>query len=207
MKEMIHLPTPARTGGMSLADALAGRRTIRSFASHPLSQAQLSHLLWACYGVSDSRSGARTAPSAGALYPLDCYLVVGAHGVEGLEAGVFHYLPLEHSLEATAQGDKRREVAQASLSQLWMAEAPIMVIIAAEYERTTGRYRERGQRYVLMEVGHVGENLFLQSVAIGLGAGIIGAFDDEAVNRALQLPDRHEPLLIVPVGYPADRSS
>jgi SagB-type dehydrogenase family enzyme len=122
--------------------------------------------------------------------------------VEGLDAGVFHYLPLGHALEATTQGDKRREVARASLSQLWMAEAPITVVIAAEYQRTMGRYRERGTRYVLMEVGHAGENLFLQSVAVGLGAGIVGAFDDEAVAEALQLPARHQPLLIVPVGYP-----
>jgi len=187
---------------MSLAEALHDRRTVRTFAPRPLSLDQLSQLLWACYGVTDARSGARTAPSAGALYPLDCYLVAGERGVEGLDAGVFHYLPLGHALEATTQGDKRREVARASLSQLWMAEAPITVVIAAEYQRTMGRYRERGTRYVLMEVGHAGENLFLQSVAVGLGAGIVGAFDDEAVAEALQLPARHQPLLIVPVGYP-----
>jgi len=201
---MIHLPSPALRGGISLAEALLHRRTVRSFAPRPLSLGQLSQLLWATYGVTDLRSRARTAPSAGALYPLDCYLAVGAKGVERLEAGVFHYLPLYHALEATIQGDKRREVARASLSQQWMAAAPIMVIITAEYQRTMDRYRERGRSYVLMEVGHAGENLFLQSVAIGLGAGIVGAFDDTAVAEALQLPARHEPLLIVPVGYPAD---
>lgn len=199
---MIHLPSPAFKGGMSLAEALHDRRTVRSFAFRPLSLDQLSQLLWACYGITDARSRARTAPSAGALYPLDCYLAAGEKGVGGLEAGVYHYLPLEHALAATILGDKRREVARASLSQFWMAEAPIMVIITAEYQRTMGRYRERGTRYVLMEVGHAGENLFLQSVAIGLGAGIVGAFDDKAVAGALQLPTRHEPLLIVPVGYP-----
>jgi SagB-type dehydrogenase family enzyme len=199
---MIHLPSPALRGGISLAEALIRRRTIRSFAFRPLSLDQLSELLWACYGVSDARARARTAPSAGALYPLDCYLTAGERGVGGLEAGVYHYLPLEHALATTILGDKRREVALASLSQLWMAEAPIMVIITAEYQRTMGRYRERATRYVLMEVGHAAENLFLQSVAIGLGAGIVGAFNDEAVAGALQLPAQHEPLLIVPVGYP-----
>jgi len=203
---MIHLPSPARNGGIALAEALDGRRTIRSFAPRPLSLDQLSQLLWATYGVTDRRAGARTAPSAGALYPLDCYLAAGAKGVEGLTAGVYHYLPLDHALEAMITGDKRREVARASLNQLWMAEAPVMVIITVEYQRTMGRYRERGRRYVHMEVGHAGENLFLQGVAIGLGAGIVGAFDDEAVAEALQLPARHEPLLICPVGYPADAS-
>jgi SagB-type dehydrogenase family enzyme len=199
---MIQLPSPAFTGRMSLEEALNCRRTVRSFASRPLSLGQLSQLCWATYGVTDPRSGARTAPSAGALYPLDCYLAVGEKGVEGLEAGVYHYLPLHHALEATSSGDRRREVARASLSQQWMAEAPIMVIITAEYKRTTGKYRERGGRYVHLEVGHAGENLFLQSVAIGLGAGIVGAFDDDAVAEALKLPSRHEPLLICPVGYP-----
>jgi SagB-type dehydrogenase family enzyme len=199
---MIQLPRPSFKGGISLAEALHDRRTVRSFAPRPLSLDQLSQLLWACYGVADVRSRGRTAPSAGALYPLDCYLAAGEKGVGGLDAGVFHYLPHAHALEATISGDKRRNVARASLNQLWMAEAPIMVIITAEYQRTMGKYRERGTRYALMEVGHAGENLFLQCVAIGLGAGIVGAFDDEAVAKALQLPARHEPLLIVPVGYP-----
>jgi len=202
MKEIIHLPSPACKGGISLAEALDGRRTVRSFTPRPLSLDQLSQLLWATYGVTDARSRARTAPSAGALYPLDCYLAAGEKGVEGLQAGVYHYLPRDHALEATIPGDKRREVARASLNQLWMAEAPIMVIITAEYQRTMSRYRERGRRYVHMEVGHAGENLFLQGVAIGLGAGIVGAFDDGAVAEVLQLPARHEPLLICPVGFP-----
>jgi SagB-type dehydrogenase family enzyme len=127
---------------------------------------------------------------------------MGAEGVEGLRAGVYHYLPLDHALEAIASGDRRRRVARASLDQLWMVEAPIMVIITAAYQRTTGKYRERGIRYVQLEVGHAGENLFLQSVALGLGAGIVGAFDDDAVAEALELPPRHEPLLVVPIGHP-----
>jgi SagB-type dehydrogenase family enzyme len=105
-------------------------------------------------------------------------------------------------LEAIASGDKRRQVAHASLDQQWMVEAPIMVIITAAYQRTTEKYRERGIRYVYMEVGHAGENLFLQSVALGLGAGIVGAFDDDAVTEALELPAGDEPLLIIPIGHP-----
>jgi SagB-type dehydrogenase family enzyme len=187
---------------MSLEEALHCRRTVRAFAATPLRLDQLSQLLWATYGVIDPQRGVRTAPSAGALYPLECYLAVGKGGVEGVEGGVYHYLPARHALEATASGDRRKEVARASLNQQWMAEAPLMVIITAEYERTTGKYRERGIRYVHMEVGHAGENLFLQSVTLGLGAGIVGAFDDDAVAEALELPSRYAPLLIVPIGHP-----
>jgi SagB-type dehydrogenase family enzyme len=199
---VITLPQPAFTGGMSLEEALHARRTVRSFAPTALSVSQLSQLLWATYGITDPRREMRTAPSAGALYPLDCYLIVGTEGVEGLEGGVYQYLPYPHALEILALGDRRREVARASLGQMWMAEAPFMVIITAEYKRTTGKYRERGVRYVHMEVGHAGENLFLQGVALGLGAGIVGAFDDDAVADAVGLPPGHEPLLICPVGYP-----
>lgn len=199
---MIHLPAPAFKGRISLEETLNRRRTVRAFAPRPLSRGELSQLLWSTYGLTDQQRGVRTTPSAGALYPLDCYLTMGAEGVEGLRAGVYHYLPLDHALEAIASGDRRRRVARASLDQLWMVEAPIMVIITAAYQRTTGKYRERGIRYVQLEVGHAGENLFLQSVALGLGAGIVGAFDDDAVAEALELPPRHEPLLVVPIGHP-----
>jgi SagB-type dehydrogenase family enzyme len=199
---MITLPQPAFKGGMSLEEALHARRTVRSFAPNALSVSQLSQLLWATYGITDPRREMRTAPSAGALYPLDCYLAVGEEGVEGLAGGVYQYLPSPHALEVLTVGDKRRAVAQASLGQMWMAEAPIMVIITAEYKRVTGRYRERGVRYAHMEVGHAGENLFLQGVALGLGAGIVGAFDDDGVTDAVGLPSGHEPILICPIGYP-----
>lgn len=199
---MITLPQPTFKGGMSLAEALHARRTVRSFAPTALSVSQLSQLLWATYGITDPRTEMRTAPSAGALYPLDCYLAVGDDGVEELEGGVYQYLPSPHALEVLTLGDKRRAVARVSLGQMWMAEAPFMVIITAEYKRITGKYRERGIRYAHMEVGHAGENLFLQGVALGLGAGIVGAFDDDAVADAMGLPPSHEPLLICPIGYP-----
>jgi SagB-type dehydrogenase family enzyme len=201
-KQVITLPQPAFTGRMSLEAALHARRTVRSFAPTPLSLNQLSQLLWATYGMTDHRREKKTAPSAGALYPLDCYLAVGDEGVLGVEGGVYHYLPPSHALDALVSGDRRREIARASLRQMWMAEAPVMVIITAEYQRITGKYRARGVRYAHMEVGHAGENLFLQCCALGLGAGIVGAFDDDAVTAVLGLPPAHEPLLIVPLGHP-----
>ena len=191
---------------MSLEETLNTRRTVRSFASTALRMDQLSQLLWAAYGMTDPRGGMKATPSAGALYPLDCYLAAGDDGVYGLEGGIYHYLPSPHALEAVIPGDQRREIASASLSQMWMATAPVMVIITAEYTRITGKYRERGVRYAHMEVGPAGENLFLQCVALGLGAGIVGAFTDDAVADATGLPPGHEPLLIFPIGYPADPS-
>jgi SagB-type dehydrogenase family enzyme len=199
---MITLPRPALTGRMSLEEALHTRRTVRSFEPTPLSFDQLSQLLWATYGIAASGEEKRTAPSAGALYPLDCYVAAGEEGVEGLESGVYHYLPSSHALAVLVSGDRRGEVARASLGQMWMVEAPVMVIIAAEYQRISGKYGDRGVRYAHLEAGHAGQNLFLQGTALGLGTGIVGAFEDDAVAGALKLPPEHEPLLIVPLGYP-----
>ncbi|RLA79760.1 MAG: nitroreductase [Deltaproteobacteria bacterium] len=199
---MISLPAPHEKGRVSLEEAIAARRTVRSFSPQALTDEQLSQLLWATWGVIDPREGRKAIPSAGALYPLEVYVVVGADGVRGLEEGVYRYLSEEHSLERIAPGDRRREVAEASLWQMWMASAPVIFVIAAEYGRTTRKYGDRGVRYVLMEVGHAAQNLFLESVALGLGAGIVGAFYDDKVAEVLSLPERHEPLLIMPVGYP-----
>jgi SagB-type dehydrogenase family enzyme len=157
-------------------------------------------LLWAAYGVSDPR-GLRTAPSAGALYPLDIYAVVGERRVGGLAAGVYHYLPEKHALEPGKPGDRRTGVSQASLYQAWMAEAPVMLIITGEYRRCQHKYGERGIKYTHMESGHVAQNIFLQAEALGLGAGIVGAFENAAIAQTLGLPPAHDPLLIMPVGY------
>ena len=198
---MITLPPPALQGLVSLEETLTRRRTVRAFTPTPLPLPEVAQLLWATYGVADKRRGVKTAPSAGALYPLDCYLATGEGGVTGTEAGVYRYLPEDHALELQTSGDRRRAIARASLSQQWMAQAPCMVIITAAYDRTTGKYRERGIRYVHMEVGHAVENLLLQAVALGLGAGIVGAFDDDAVAETLGLPAGHRPLLVVPIGH------
>ena len=198
--EEVKLPAPAHQGKMSVEEALKKRRTVRQFANRGLSLAQVSQLLWGMGGISDSR-GLRTAPSAGATYPLEYYLVVGERGVAGLAAGLYHYRPDSHSLELTQKGDLRAPVARASLNQTWMAEAPVTVVIAAEYRRCTARYGDRGSKYTHMEVGHAGQNLFLQAQSLGLAAGIVGAFQDRALKELLHLPQQHEPLLIMPVGY------
>jgi SagB-type dehydrogenase family enzyme len=198
--EVINLPPPAHKGTVSVEEALKRRRTVRHFASRGLSLAQVSQLLWGTDGVSDPR-GLRTAASAGATYPLEIYLVVGERGIDKLAPGVYRYLPPKHALESTSKGEVRAAVARDSLHQSWMAEAPVMVVIAAEFRRCTARYGERGIMYTHIEAGHAGANLFLQAEALGLGAGIVGAFDNRNLAQTLKLPSNHEPLLVMPVGY------
>jgi SagB-type dehydrogenase family enzyme len=200
-KPVIKLPSPSHKGTVTVEEALKKRRTVRQFDSRPLDLNQISQLLWGAYGVSEPR-GFRTAPSAGATFPLELYLVVGERGAADLAAGVYRYQPLAHTLEATgAQGDLRGAVARASLHQSWMAQAPVMVLFAAEYQRCTARYGNRGIQYTHMEVGHAGQNLFLQAGALGLACGIVGAFHDQHLAQTLKLPAHHEPLLVMPVGY------
>jgi SagB-type dehydrogenase family enzyme len=197
---VIKLPPPAKTGGMALAETLAARRTVRHFASRPLNLAQLSQLLWEADGLSDPR-GLGPAPAPRGPHPPAPYRVVGERGVADLPAGVYHYLVADHALTLVAPGDRRAPVARASLHQSWMAEPPVMVVITGEYRRCTGRYGQRGLRYTHMEAGNVSQNLFLAAEALGLGAGIVGAFDDQAVAQVLKLAPAHEPLLVMPVGY------
>lgn len=198
--ESVKLPPPALKGTVSVEAALKARRTVRHFASRSLDLPQVSQLLWATDGISDPR-GLRTAPSAGATYPLEIYLVAGERGVNSLPPGVYRYRPGDHTLELTLKGDQRVRVAQASLNQSWMATAPVMVVLAAEFSRCTARYGQRGIMYTHMESGHAGENLFLQAEALGLAAGIVGAFEDQNLHRVLGLPREHAPLLVMPVGY------
>jgi SagB-type dehydrogenase family enzyme len=198
--EVIKLPPPVVKGGMPLTEALEARRSVRHFATRPLDLAQLSQLLWEADGASDPR-GYRTSPSAGATYPLDLYLVVGERGVSNLAAGIYHYDVAAQTLVPLARGDFQAAVARACLNQAWMTEAPVMVVITGEYRRCTVRYGQRGVRYTHMEAGNVSQNLFLAAESLGLGAGIVGAFEDQALARALKLPPAHEPLLVMPVGY------
>jgi len=201
-KEMaIPLPKPSLDGRTSVEKAIQQRRTLRDFEDRALPLNDLSQLLWAAQGMTDAKERKRTAPSGGALYPLDLYLATGESGVEGVGEGLYHYWPEDHSISLLYRGDRRKEIASASLWQMWMAKAPVIFVITAEYRRTTSKYGERGIRYVLMEVGHVGQNLFLQAEALGLGAGIVGAFNDADVSKVLGSPPSHEPLLVVPVGY------
>ncbi len=195
------LPKPKTHGEVSLETAIKQRRTIRSFTSEPLSLEQCSQLFWAAQGITEDRGFKRAAPSGGALYPMDIYAVVGENCVKGLESGAYHYDPKSHAVSLVSKGDLRNKVAGAALSQMWMATAPLNILITAEYYRITSKYGKRGVRYAIIEAGHIGQNILLQSEAMGLGAGIVGAFNDEKIRQVVNIPPNHEPLLILPVGY------
>lgn len=194
----IPLPPPRLESEVSVEEALLKRRSCRSFAPFPLSLQEVGQLLWAAQGITDKTSGFRTAPSAGALYPLELYLVAGQ--VEGLSPGVYRYLPGEHALCEVLSGDRREELFRVALFQQWIREAPVVLVLTAVYERTTRKYGERGIRYVHMEAGHAAQNVYLQAEALGLGAVVVGAFEDSSVQRILELPANEHPLYLMPVG-------
>jgi SagB-type dehydrogenase family enzyme len=188
-------------GNVSVEKAIKQRRTIRAFSNEPVTLAQLSQILWAAQGITDDRGLKRAAPSGGALYPIDVYVVVGQHGVQGLARGVYRYDPPRHSMEKVVDADARQDVAVAALRQMWMAPAPVILVLTAEYRRITIKYGERGKRYAMIEVGHIGQNIFLQCEALGLAAGIVGAFYDNEVAKAVNAQKNHEPLIIMPLGW------
>jgi SagB-type dehydrogenase family enzyme len=195
------LRPPKTDGTVSVEWAIKQRRTIRSFTPETLNLNQFSQLLWSSQGITGNDGFKRAAPSAGALYPMDVYAVVGRSSVEQIEAGVYHYEPNGHALSNITMEDVRERVAKASLSQMWMARAPLNIVITAEYSRITAKYKERGIRYAMIEAGHIAQNLFLQAEALRLKAAIVGAFHDNELIDILKIPRSHEPLLIMPIGY------
>jgi SagB-type dehydrogenase family enzyme len=188
------LPPPKKKGTFSLEETLERRRSKRVYLPRGLSPEQISQLLWAAQGVF--QRGKRTVPSAGGIYPLEIYLVA--------KEGVYHYVPQNHELVEKVHGDMLPQLCQAAVGQEFLREASVNIVIAADDRAMEGRYGERAQRYVCIEVGHAAQNIHLQAVAMGLGSAPIGAFDDDLVRAALKLPDEHWPLYIVPVGYPAE---
>lgn len=197
----VQLPPATRQGVISLEEAIAARRSTRRYASDPLTRSQLSQLLWSAQGLTGD-VGLRAAPSAGATYPVEVYVVVGGPAVEGVPSGLYHYQVNSHSLSVQADHDVRLELAEAALGQGFIARAPAVIVLCAVYERTARTYGPRAERYVHMEVGHIGENISLQAAALGLATVMVGAFYDDAVAVALGLPRDVRPLYIIPVGRP-----
>jgi len=194
------LPEPIRKGDLSLEELLTRRQSRRTFETTPLSKQQLSQLLWAAYGLRDSVGFKRTVPSAGARLPLTVLACTGENTVEGLGAGIWRYIAERNSLETLFGEDVRIPLA-AACRQKFIADAPLCIAVAAAFEKTTSRYGQRGVRYVHIDVGHVGQNIYLQAEALGLGTVAVGAFDDEMVAGALRLPPPLAPLYLMPVGY------
>lgn len=180
-----------------MEEALLKRRSTREYSGDPLTLDEISQILWSAQGITHEKR-LRTAPSAGGFYPLELYVVVG--DVEGLEAGVYHYMPIENNLLKTVDGDQRSDIADAALGQDWVEKAAINIVITGIYERTTGKYGDRGVRYVHIEVGHAAQNICLQATALNLGVVTVGAFHDEKVVQILHLNPEEKPLYIIPIG-------
>jgi SagB-type dehydrogenase family enzyme len=195
--EKVTLPKVRFYSTTSVEEALMKRRSIREFRDVPLALDDLGQLLWAAQGITD-RVGFRTAPSAGALYPLEVYAVAG--NVQGLPTGLYRYIPHGHALRRIGDGDKRPALGPAAYDQPSIAEAPAVVALCAIYERVTEKYGERGLRYVHMEAGHAAQNVYLQAVSLQLGTVVLGAFDDKSVRDVLKLDGQEDPLYLMPVG-------
>ena len=191
--ERIKLPQPRFSGKISIEEALLKRRSIRSYTNQDLSTEEISQLLWAAQGITDSR-GFRTAPSAGALYPLNIYITKND--------GTFTYDPTRHELIRLSESDIRRPLYTAGLYQEAIADAPAVFIITAVFQRTTKKYGDRGIQYVYIEAGHAAQNLLLQATALGLGGVTIGAFIDEQVSDIMALSAEETPIYMIPVGHP-----
>lgn len=197
----IKLPPPIQKGKISIEEAISKRRSFRRFRAQPISLAQLSQLLWSAQGIT-SPSRRRAVPSAGATYPLEIFVLIGEHGIESLAAGIYHYDVDNHSLSLHMKGDLRQKLADTALGQSFIANCPVDIVVCALHHRTAYRYGRRGERYVHMEVGHVGQNVSLQAVALGLATVMVGAFEDEEVGRVLKLEEQIKPLYIIPIGKP-----
>ena len=196
------LPAPNLVGGMSVEEAIAKRRSVREYASEPITLAELSQLLWAAQGVTDARSRHRASPSAGALYPLELYAVVRERGVVGLAAGVYHYSPEDERMSMVKDGDRSSELRAAALDQEMVGLAAISIVTIAVVPRTGSKYGERALQYVYQESGHAAENVFLQAVSLGLGAVVVGAFDEEKVRSIIGAGPEETPVYVQPVGVP-----
>lgn len=197
-ESIAELPQPRLTGTISVEQALKSRRSVRSFKPEPITLDELSQLLWAAQGVTGGHY--RTAPSAGALYPLELYVAAG--NVEGLDAGVYRYNPESHALSQVRKGDVLKSLSRAAYWQDHAGAGAIAIVFSAVYERTTGKYGKQGIRFAHMEAGHAGQNVYLQAEALGLGTVVIGVFMDSSVKRILRMKDDGRPLSIMPVGRP-----
>lgn len=196
-QEAVTLPPPQLGDKGSLENALQARRSVREFSRRPIKLEQIAQLAWAAQGIT-SPEGFRTAPSAGALYPLELYLV--ASRVSGLEPGIYHYVPASHTLERIASGDYGPDLSGAALNQGAVREAGAVFVIAGVEQRTERKYGSRAERYVYIEAGHAGENLLLQATALDLGSVVIGAFQDSAVRELLHLKRTYQPISLIAVG-------
>lgn len=199
----ISLPAAKLGGDAALSLMIARRRSIRQYTGEALRVDELSQIVWAAQGVTESKYGLRTAPSAGGTYPIELYLVAKSGGVSDLDAGVYHYAPRTHELELLHTGDFAAKLRAACVDQAWVEEAAINVVLTAAFERTTTRYGSRGIQYAFQETGHVGQNIYLAAASMDIGTSVIGAFDEDEVRNILGVGQDETPLYVFTVGKTA----
>jgi len=197
--KIVQLPEPKTSGTLSLEEALSKRRSIRQFATKPLDFIQIGQLAWAGQGITESQRGLRTAPSAGAIYPIELYFVA--------PQGSFVYQPKAHSLEQISGEDLRRQLAVAAGNQDFIAQAACNIVVAGSIRKLAPKYGNKARQYMLLEAGHIAQNIQLQAVCLGLGSVPVGSFETKDVGKILEMPGDLEPLLIVCVGYPAESAT
>lgn len=201
---VLALPPPVLEGGQPTSRAIASRRSVRTYAPTPMTQAQLSRILFLTSGISAGLHGSarRTAPSSGALYPIEVYPVV--HDVEGLERGVYHYAYREHALELVRPADLRAHVVEQGLGQEFLGRCGAVLFLTMILQRMRPKYQDRSYRYGLLEAGHLGENAYLAATDLGLGACGVGAFMDDQINAMLGVDGVEEAVVyMLAVGHRA----
>nr|BEL00866.1 SagB/ThcOx family dehydrogenase [Dehalococcoides mccartyi] len=203
MTDIIKLPPHSVRGKMTVEEAISKRRSVRSFSNRQINRETLSQLLWASDGITDTVDKLRSAPSAGAIYPLDLYIIAGNKGVEGLEAGVYRYNPERNGLYLQVSGDFRKQLAEGCFKQDFVADAPFSLVICYRPEDLIKRYGNNAEKYAYFEVGHVAQNFSLACVALGLGSVVIGAFTEETICKSMNLNGHPKPLYIIAAGFPA----
>ncbi len=193
--ERVPLPSVETPPAMPLAETIARRRSLRDYADRALTLAELSWLLYCASGITAPASGLRAAPSAGAQFPIETY--VAANRVEGLAPGLYHYAVKQHALHRVREGELAAAIMRAGLGQEFLAQAGVVFVLTAIFQRLRWRYRERTYRYALLEAGHIGQNLYLAAEAAGLGACAVGAYFDDQLNQLLEVDGEEEAALYV----------
>ncbi|MDI6402255.1 SagB/ThcOx family dehydrogenase [Balneolaceae bacterium ANBcel3] len=199
-KQEFELPAPTLSSSLSVEEAMAQRRSVRSYSDTPVTIDEIGQLLWAAQGITDENRDYRTAPSAGATFPLEIYVAI--RGSETLPDGVYAYHARRHLLKRHMEGDLRADIRRVALQQESITEASVVLLITGVLSRIEARYGDRAMRFMYMEAGHVAQNIYLQSESMGIGTVVIGAFDDSGLQSVLNLPDGEYPLYIMPIGKP-----
>lgn len=198
----MQLPAPLTDGPIPFENILANRRTVREYASEAMSIDGAAQLLWAAYGITEHGIwNRRTVPSAGAIYPMEIYLIAG--DIEEIGPGVYRYDAEEHTLEPMRAGDIRPDLAEACTQQEWMEHAPMAIVICTDFAKATSKYGERGAFYAFFEAGHIAQNIYLQGESMGIGIAEVATFEDEELSGVVGQALNHRPLLVMAAGWKA----